>query len=312
MIALKFSNGDTMPALGLGTYRIPNRKAGNVITTALDVGYRHIDCAFYYHNEKSIGAALQQYLSKNEVRREDLWVTSKLWNNAHKSEDVLPALKRSLQDLQLDYLDLYMIHWPVAFKPEVKTVPQSLNDYLTLEDVPILETWEAMREAQKQGLIKHLGVSNFSFEKLRALVENTDAPPEVLQVEAHPFLPQQELLKYCKEQGLHFTAYSPLGRGKRGEEGVPSLFEDPLIHEMAQKYSCSVAQVLIAWGLQRGTSVIPKASSPEHIKSNFESQNIQFDVQDKQRLNSISTHHRYGWGNSFLLPGSPYENIFGQ
>lgn len=249
-------------------------------------------------------------MTTHDLKREEFWLTSKLWNNAHKSEDVLLALKQSLQDLKTDYLDLYLIHWPVVFKPKVKGVPQNLSDYLTLEEVPIIETWNTMVEAKEKGLIKHIGVSNFSLEKLKDLVQKTNYKPEMLQVESHPFLPQKELLEYCKDNGIHFTAYSPLGRGKTGTANNPSLFEDDTVLKMARKYNCTLGQILIAWGLERGTSVIPKSANSKHIESNFESQKIRLDPVDVDKLGTLATRHRFGWGKSFLLPGSPYDNVF--
>src|SRR5699024_4439026 len=162
-----------------------------------------------------------------------VWITSKLWNNAHKKEDVLPALKQSLKDLQLDYLDLYLVHWPVAFQPGVENFPEDDSGYLSLEKAPLIDTWEAMLEAKKQGLVKHVGVSNFSPKKIDRLIEQSGKKPEMLQVEMHPYLPQENLKTYCEEKGIPMTAYSPLGSGDRIDamkaENEPRLIEDSTI-----------------------------------------------------------------------------------
>jgi alcohol dehydrogenase (NADP+) len=153
MKELTFKNGDKIDAIGLGTWKSDPGKVGNAVKTALKVGYRHIDCAAVYGNEKEVGEALQESFSELDINREDVWITSKLWNTAHKSDDVIPALKRTLSDLQLNYLNLYLMHWPIAFKPDLEGFPQSDDDFLSLDEVPLIETWEAMLEAKKEGLI---------------------------------------------------------------------------------------------------------------------------------------------------------------
>ena len=312
-MTLKFNNGDNMPALGLGTWKSKKGKVGKAIETALENGYRHIDCAATYGNEAEIGEAFRKIFSEGKVDREDVWITSKLWNNSHKKEDVIPALKQSLKDLQLNYLDLYLIHWPVAFKPGV-AMPQNDSEYLSLKEVPLIETWEAMLEAKKQGLVKHVGVSNFSEKKLNELMAHSGESPEMNQVELHPFLQQPQLLEFCKENNIHLTGFSPLGSTDRSQrlkaENEPSLLKNETIKKIADKHKASPAQVLIKWHLKRGTAVIPKSTSEEHLISNLKSKEVPLDEADMKEIASLDRHYRYVTGKVFETPGNSYNHIY--
>lgn len=313
METLKFRNGDKMPAIGLGTWKSGKGEVGEAVKIALKNGYRHIDCASTYGNEAEIGEAFSEIFSEGKIKREDVWVTSKLWNDSHKKEHVLPALKQTLNDLQLDYLDLYLIHWPVAFKHGV-SFPSKDEDYLSLEEVPLIETWNELIKAKEQGLVKHIGVSNFSSKKLNDLMSQTSEHPEMNQVELHPFLPQPELLQFCKENDIHCTAYSPLGSGDRSAQmkadDEPSLMEEPAIKDVAKKHNASPAQVLIKWAVSRGTAVIPKSTTKEHIISNLESEKLPLDEDDLKKIANIEREYRYVTGEFFVTPGNPYSNIY--
>lgn len=295
MIKLEYRNGDKMDAIGLGTWKSAPGEVGNAIIEAVKIGYRHIDCAAIYNNEKEIGDALQKLFQDGTAKREELWITSKLWNNSHKRNDVIPALKQTLNDLQLDYLDLYLIHWPVAFKPG-EVFPETGAGYLSLDEAPIAETWEGMEECVTQGLTKHIGVSNFSKKKIKSLLEVANTQPEMNQVELHPFLQQNELVDYCKSNGIHVTAYSPLGSLDRSEQmkktDEPNLLENETIRAIAQNHNCSTAQVLIEWAAQRGTSVIPKSVNPVRLKQNIEAANIALTDSDMSKISSLDQHYR--------------------
>lgn len=306
--------GDKMPAIGLGTWKSAPKEVENAIEIALNNGYRHIDCAATYGNEKEIGRAFSSVFSEGKVQRKDVWITSKLWNNAHKSEDVIPALKKTLSDLQLDVLDLYLMHWPVAFRSGLEGFPKKDQDYLSLEEVPIIETWKAMLEAKRQGLVKHIGVSNFSIKKLKDLATKTNEVPEMNQIELHPYLQQTEMLEYCKEQNIHLTAFSPLGSGDRipSMKGPdePSLLENKTIMRIAKKHNASPAQVIINWSVSRGTAVIPKSTNESRIKENLRSLEFTLDPTDLEEIGKLDKHFRYVNGEFFVTEGNSYENIY--
>ncbi|HAT63154.1 MAG TPA: aldehyde oxidoreductase [Flavobacteriaceae bacterium] len=313
MKTLQFTNGDTMPVVGLGTWKAKGDEVKKAVKTAIKIGYRHIDTAAIYGNEAAIGEALAEVFAEGIIARKDIFITSKLWNDAHHQENVFPALKDSLQKLQLEYLDLYLIHWPVAFKAGVP-MPENASDFVPLSEVPISETWNKMVEAKEKGLVKHIGVSNFSVKKLSNLIEKAKVSPEVNQVELHPLLQQKELLQFCTKHNILLTAYSPLGSGDRSEQmkaaNEPNLFSIPEITSIAQKHNIHPAQVLVSWHANRGTSVIPKSVTPKNMESNLKAGEIKLDETDMKLLASLDKNYRFITGKFFEMPEKGYINIY--
>ena len=238
MKTITLKNGDEIPLLGLGTWKSTTGEVYAAIREAIRIGFRHIDCAAIYANEKEIGQALHHAMEKGDVTRKELWITSKLWNSSHKKEQVMPALQKTLNDLQLDYLDLYLVHWPVVLKDGIG-FPTSGADFLTLDEVPITETWGAMEACVDDHKTRHIGVSNFSIKKIDTLLQTARIAPEMNQVEMHPLLPQNELIEYCKGKNIPLTAYSPLGSPDRAaiikQEDEPNLLAHPVIKEIAAR-----------------------------------------------------------------------------
>ncbi|UJP64146.1 aldo/keto reductase [Mongoliitalea daihaiensis] len=310
MKTLAFNNGDQLPIIGLGTWKSKPGQVYQAVLWALEAGYRHIDCAAIYNNQSEVGQAFTKAFSDGIVRREELFVTSKLWNSNHRLEDVEVGLKETLRDLRLDYLDLYLIHWPVSFKKGVEFA-QNREEYYTYQDVPLEQTWEGMEACFANGLTKHIGVSNFNSSKLNEILKTCKVAPEMNQVEMHPFLPQDTLVKFCKEHGMLMTAYSPLGSGDRSSSikkaDEPSLLQHALIQELASKYACSAAQLLIAYHVARGIAVIPKSINQERIHENLAAGAIVIEANDMETLKNIDTKYRFIDGTFYTGPRSPYS-----
>ncbi len=310
MFTLKFRNQDEMPALGLGTWKSNPGEVYDAVKAAIKTGYRHIDCAAIYGNEKEIGQAISECISEGVVSRSELWITSKLWNNAHAKDDVIPALKQTLAHLQLTYLDLYLIHWPVNIRKDV-VFPQAATDMVSLEDIPISETWAAMEDAVENGLAKHIGVSNFGIKQLKNLLSFALIKPEMNQVESHPYFQQDALLAFCRENNIHFTAYSPLGSFDR-PDGIkaadePKLLDDSTIVRIAKSHYASPAQVLINWALQRGISVIPKSVNEGRIAQNFGSRSLALNDENISEISQLDKDYRYITGGFWVFEGGPYS-----
>lgn len=305
----RLSDGTELPALGLGTWKSKPDEVYHAVRSALEVGYRHIDCAAIYQNEEEVGRALADTFASGDVRREDVWVTSKLWNDAHLPKDARPALETSLRKLGLDYLDLYLIHWPVALRPGV-VFPSGADDFLSLQEAPLEDTWGAMLALREAGLSRQVGVSNFSKGQILRVRDATGQSPAVNQIELHPYLQQDALVEACADLGVAVTAYSPLGSPDSaefiGREDDVLLTEQPTIVAIAEAHSATPGQVLIAWALARGTSVIPKSVNPGRIAENFGALDISLSLADMTSIAALDRHQRMVDGR-FWFVGETYS-----
>jgi diketogulonate reductase-like aldo/keto reductase len=261
------NNGDgEIPALGFGTLVSDRRETRNATKAAVEVGFRHLDCAERYRNEEEVGAALKELLADGTVRREDLFVTTKLWNNNHRPERVKPALQASLNRLGLDAVDLYLVHTPFAFKPGDDQDPRDPHGAIVYDDgVTLEETWTAMETLVDAGLSRAIGVSDIDVAGTRRIVNTARIKPAVVEVESHPYHPQWELHELCKTEGIILLAFAPLGHAME-----PRLLDDPLVVTMARRFGKSPAQVLLAWGILRGTAVLTSSVKPGRISENFD------------------------------------------
>jgi alcohol dehydrogenase (NADP+) len=282
--------GGRMPALGFGTL-IPDPVATKSATRdALEAGFRHFDCAERYRNEREVGDALQAGLAAEGIPRDDIFVTTKLWNSNHRPERVEPAFEASLERLRLDYLDLYLIHTPFAFQPGDDQDPRDQNGNVLYDrDVTLLDTWRAMESLVDSGRCRAIGLSDIHMDRLLPIYELARIKPAVIQVEAHPYHPQTELLEFCKEKGMVFLGFAPLGHGAR-----PGPIEDPVILSIAARVGKTPAQVLLAWAVQRGAALLTTPRTAERASENFNVSALPEDAVDeisriptRQRLNQV-------------------------
>lgn len=290
---LKLNDGNKIPIFGLGTWKSEKNLVGPAVKFALiKAGYRQIDCASIYGNEKEIGASLKSVFGKS-VKRREVFITSKLWNTDHRANLVEKACKKTLLDLKLDYLDLYLIHWGVAFKPGGDLEPLDKNGKAVTEPVSIQETWQAMENLVKKGLVRSIGVANFTTMMLVDLLTYAKIKPVINQIELHPYNMQTELVSFCKYKNIAVTAYSPLGRQGVTSIKKPKLFDETIIRDRAKKHNKTPAQILLCWGIARGTVVIPKSVNPKRIKENSEIFDFELSAEEQNKITSLNINHRF-------------------
>jgi aldehyde reductase len=288
---MPFNNGTGwMPALGFGTL-IPDPAVTRTATRdALNAGFRHFDCAERYRNEREVGEALEEGLAAEGIAREDAFITTKLWNTNHRPERVEPAFDASLERLRLEYLDLYLIHTPYAFQPGDDQDPRDHNGNVLYDNgVTLLDTWRAMESLVDRGRCRAIGLSDIGLNELLPIYESAKIKPAVVQVESHPYLPETELLEFCKDKGIVLLAFAPLGHGMK-----PGLLEDPVISAIATRVGKTPAQVLLAWAVQRGTALLTTPKTAARARENFDITSLPADafneinrIQTRQRLNEV-------------------------
>jgi diketogulonate reductase-like aldo/keto reductase len=280
-----------MPALGFGTL-IPDPLATAQATkTALQAGFRHFDCAERYRNENAVGDAMTEVFRTGKIKREDVFVTTKLWNNNHRPERVKPAFEASLKRLRLDYADCYLIHTPFAFQPGDEQDPRDGRGKVIYDPgVTLIDTWHALEHLVDEGRCMSIGLSDVSLENVREIFEAARIKPAVVQVESHPYLPQWDLLDYCQQHGIVMLAFAALGHGME-----PKLVEHPVITAIAQRVHKTPAQVVLAWAVQRGTALLTTSTKPSQIQENFDistlpedaMQEIRDKIAEKVRFNVV-------------------------
>ena len=288
--------GGLMPSVGFGTLISDPATTISATRDAVEVGYRHFDCAERYRNEREVGEALKAGLTAAGIAREEIFVTTKLWNSNHRPERVEPAFEGSRERLRLDYLDLYLVHTPFAFQPGDEQDPRDENGNIVYDTgVTLLDTWRAMEKLVDQGRCRSIGLSDITLSDLRPLCESARIQPAVIQVEAHPYLPETELLDFCSEKGIVFLAFAPLGHGIR-----PGPLEDPVITQIAARVGKTPAQVLLAWAVQRGTAMLTTPKTAARAKENFDLSALPDEAFDE--INRIQTRQRF---NAVVKTGSP-------
>ncbi|KAG5888071.1 hypothetical protein JTB14_010045 [Gonioctena quinquepunctata] len=272
---VKFNNGQTFPIFGLGTWKSKPGEVTQAVKDAIDIGYRHIDCAHVYGNEPEVGEALKAKFADGTVKLE-------------------PALKTTLKNLGIEYLDLYLIHWPFAWKEGGDLFPKAADGTMAYSDVDYVDTWKAMEEVQKKGLTKSIGVSNFNKKQVERILQSCTIKPVTNQVEVHPYLNQKKLIEYLKSKDIIVTAYSPLGSPDRpwAKPGDPQLLDDPKIKKIAEKYKKTPAQVVLKYQVQRGCITIPKSVTKSRIQQNFEIWDFTLSPEDMAHLDTFDCNGR--------------------
>ncbi|XP_027688762.2 prostaglandin-E(2) 9-reductase isoform X1 [Chelonia mydas] len=306
--SVKMNDGHRIPVVGFGTYApdtVPKSKCEEAVKVAIEVGYRHIDGAYFYENEEEVGRAIREKIADGTVKREDIFYTGKLWSTFNAPVMVQSALKKSLKSLQFDYIDLYIIHTPLSLKPGDDLLPEDGNGKLIFDNVDLCATWEAMEACKDAGLVKSIGVSNFNRRQLEMILNKPGLKykPVCNQVECHPYLNQRKLLEFCKSKNIVLVAFSALGSHREErwvDQSTPLLLEDPVLNALAKKYSQSPALVALRYQLQRGVVVLAKSFTRKRIEDNFKVFDFQLTEEDMKAIDSLNQNLRYDLCPQFL------------
>lgn len=294
MKTLKLNNDKEIPIIGYGTFKSTEGEAYRIVKEAIDVGYRHFDCAYFYHNEHEIGAALTDKIKDGTVKRDDLFITTKLWNNFHAKDLVVPMLRSQLKSLQLEYVDLYLIHWPFGFKKDAE-MDLSALDSSAYSDVDYLETWEAMEECVRLGLARSIGISNFNTDQITRLLNAAQIKPAVNQIEVNPNINQKKLIQFCGDRGIVITGYCPLGRMYAYEDSSdvpkPTLLDERVL-AMREKYNKTAAQIVLRYLLDLGITIVPKSTRKERMIENLDVFDFELEKVDVEYLDSLDRSAR--------------------
>ena len=314
-LTIPVSNSKPMPAVGLGFWKVEQTAAAALTVEAVKIGYRLLDCASDYGNEANVGDGIAEVARLGLCKREELWVTSKLWNTNHRPEHVKLAVKKSLRDLKLEYLDLYLIHFPIALQYvpfETRypagwfADPNAAQPRMVPDSVPIQKTWQAMEELIDAGLVRSIGVSNFGVSLIRDLLSQCRIRPSVLQIESHPYLVQSKLIRFCNESDIAVTAFSPLGAPSYVPIGMATENDSVLIHPIVQKIASAhgrtAAQIVLRWGVQRGTAVIPKTSRLERLRENLDLADFELSEAEMASIQSLDKNQRFNDPGAFCEP----------
>jgi len=292
--SLPLNSGHSIPQLGLGTWLSKPGEVGEAVKIALEVGYRHIDCAQAYGNQEEIGQVFKSVFNSGKVKREDVFITSKIWNTFHSYEKATEAIDLMLKELQIPYLDLCLIHWPMGYTEDSGMFPKDADGKIIYKDTDYLDTWKAMENAVKTGKIRSIGLSNFNLKQIERVVKNSNIKPAVLQVEVHPYFAQNALVEWCKKNGIVVTAFSPLANNAHmfRKEGQPNLLEEKVVLDIAGKHKKTPAQVVIRWAIQRDTVVIPKSTRQVRLEENSNVWDFQLTAEDMKAINGLDRNWR--------------------
>ncbi|XP_071085037.1 aldo-keto reductase family 1 member B1-like [Haliotis cracherodii] len=313
--SLTLNNGQKMPLVGIGSWQVNSAdECKDTIRAALDAGYRHIDTAYAYQNEAFIGEVLQEYFKAGKLKREDIFITTKLWVTYHETDRVPLCIAESLKNLQLDYVDMYLIHVPASMREtgKGKLFPLDENNKPAFSEVQLVDTWKGMEQVAREGKAKSIGVSNFNMQQIEMICKTATIKPATNQVECHLYLQQTKLFKFLKERGITLTAYSPFGSPARPAhlqvEGAPKVLEDPVAKDLAAKYKRSVGQIHLRYLVQRGIIVIPKSSNPERIRENLQVLDFKLSDSDMSKLASQDRKLRFFTALEFKgHPSYPFD-----